>query len=70
MTQIDRLYSADDLYTIRQEDNEPLREYAAMNTLDVQRSTIEQPLALSKVASEHLNFTIWSTTAIGPPMAN
>ncbi|XP_021812974.1 uncharacterized protein LOC110755955 [Prunus avium] len=29
MIQTDRLYSADDLYTIRQRDNEPLREYAA-----------------------------------------
>lgn len=28
MIQTDRLYSADDLYTIRQRDNEPLREYA------------------------------------------
>ena len=29
MIQTDRLYSADDLYTIRQGDSEPLREYAA-----------------------------------------
>ncbi|CAL9005145.1 unnamed protein product, partial [Prunus brigantina] len=29
MIQTDSLYSADDLYTIRQEDSEPLREYAA-----------------------------------------
>ncbi|CAL8090367.1 unnamed protein product [Prunus armeniaca] len=29
MIQIDRLYFADDLYTIRQQDDEPLREYAA-----------------------------------------
>ncbi|XP_021829439.1 uncharacterized protein LOC110769717 [Prunus avium] len=29
MIQIDRLYSADDLYTVRQQDDEPLREYAA-----------------------------------------
>ncbi|CAL8994500.1 unnamed protein product [Prunus brigantina] len=29
MIQTDRLYSADDLYTIRQGDDEPLREYAA-----------------------------------------
>ncbi|XP_021805812.1 uncharacterized protein LOC110749919 [Prunus avium] len=29
MIQTDRLYSADDLYTIRQRDDEPLREYAA-----------------------------------------
>ncbi|CAL9007786.1 unnamed protein product [Prunus brigantina] len=29
MIQTDRLYSADDLYTIRQREDEPLREYAA-----------------------------------------
>lgn len=29
MVQTDRLYSADDLYTIQQRDDEPLREYAA-----------------------------------------
>ncbi|CAL9017855.1 unnamed protein product, partial [Prunus brigantina] len=29
MIQTDRLYSADDLYTIRQGEDEPLREYAA-----------------------------------------
>lgn len=29
MIQTDRLYSANDLYTIRQRDDEPLREYAA-----------------------------------------
>ncbi|XP_021815958.1 uncharacterized protein LOC110758404 [Prunus avium] len=29
MIQTDRLYSADDLYTIRQQDDKPLREYAA-----------------------------------------
>ncbi|CAL8993387.1 unnamed protein product [Prunus brigantina] len=29
MIQTDRLYSTDDLYTIRQGDSEPLREYAA-----------------------------------------
>ncbi|CAL8168649.1 unnamed protein product [Prunus armeniaca] len=29
MIQTDRLYSADDLYTIRQGDSEPLREFAA-----------------------------------------
>ncbi|XP_034203617.1 uncharacterized protein LOC117618105 [Prunus dulcis] len=53
MIQTDRLYSADDLYTIRQREDEPLREYAARFSHEYSSSNWRTYDELMKQAAVH-----------------
>ncbi|CAL2239813.1 unnamed protein product [Prunus armeniaca] len=66
MIQTDRLYSADDLYTVRQREDEPLREYAARFSYEYSRCLETDDRAAyrafkSGLRSSHFRYLVYSS---------
>ncbi|CAL9018826.1 unnamed protein product, partial [Prunus brigantina] len=68
MIQTDRLYSADDLYMLRQGEDEPLREYAASNPWNTYAELMKQAAVHAK--AEYFNSKRGSATPARNPFAN